>query len=1297
MATVTVLRPSATSSGVGWTAEPSGTLHGVTSDDNDATAAEWSGDGSALILQTPIDSPPAGERRHLVRLRARGEDGAAWWAVRLASGSLVAGAAGNFGASPETVAGSWGAGAPPDGSTILSTYVTGQTDGVRIVELYIDVDSRLAPTFTPQVLDGAGSSTTTVSDTATPTIRASAVDLDGLTARQFRYWVTLDGATVWDTGIVSGPPSNRVTTPLANGDYVANLQIWSTLGTNTAYASAVEQLAFTLAVGEIATPDAPTVTPEAPFYRVEVCGPDASEFDDYVSYIEVQRVDCPLGGYLFLPGTAGHASAPDVPDTVLYDWDTDVEGWVGEGSTTVQRVTDPTHDGAGALEATMTMGAGFAELRFNDAAGPRDLSANGPTFGAWVLIPADAPGVDWQARMELQNDAFGWVPGPNFNPTPGEWTLITYTPDPALLADCRALGFAIGATDVNATQSIYVDTLVQGTLPFVDPPTDLEVTISARRDDGWRPAGDETLVAKYTTTGDNRSWRVSLDADGGGDPARAGRPYILWSPDGTLASAVSAFADERAPIDPDGRVTLRVFLDTDNGAGGWTVTFETMDETGAWVPLGNPVSGSGTTSLDVNSVNFTVGGYNAGGAERFTGRVYSLQIRDGRTGPLMVDTDFTSQVAGDPSFTDDLGNVWTIHPPAELVSSQTVTTVAMLGPLETDECAEWVDYTLPRSGQGRTCDHQPEPCCSYYRARTVARVDGSLLVSNWSDGWNPGIPRGLIFAWPGEVGDIPAGWDRVTALDGRYPKGIPNTITQPGLTGGSASHTHTTPGHTHPMDHTHIVTNTVSGAAVGTFNGSDGVVGTQGYPASHTHTTTPNTNASSGVVSGSASPGTSAVSNDPSRLEVVWIESDGNPLGVPPGGLGLMPDISPSGWETYADGTDRYLKGAAGGADGGTTAASQLANHTHSVNAHTHGGTSHTHTHANTNNTSGTLSFFAGANAATWISSHNHPVTVGSSTTAALNSASGGTSGQSGALNPPFRRLRLRENTLDFPDLPVGIIGLWRDSLGSIPEKFQLCDGTNGTPDMFGLYPRASDTDIGQSGGNLNAHTHTGASHTHTTTGHSHTRAAGAAATSPVNLASGGVATVLNTHTHTLPDTDAATPSVTNAGTGTLASVTSVEPLHEEVAFVQLMEEWGPPPAPPTFCLEWSDDEHLIRTLTPSGPIYAPVLGKFEWTRDRPFTAATGVNGTRFVTSAAPGGRNLHMVAAVESEEDLATLRAVLARPLVLISPSDASEVWAAPIAESVRIVKVGRIRQVTADFIGTGPEPGPQLADVGE
>lgn len=312
MGTITVLRPSATSSGVGWTPS-SGTLHGVTSDDSDLTYATWSGDGSALILATPVDAPPVGERRHQVRLRARGEDGNAWWAVRLPTGSLVAGASALFGASPETVTGSWGTGAHTSGSIVLYTYVTGQTDGVRITELYIDVDSRLPPTFNPQILDGSGAATTTISDTAQPTIRADALDLDGLAARRYRFWVTLDGSVVWDTGEISGSPVNKQTAPLDNGVYIAHLQVWSTLSTDTPYDSGEQTLEFTVSVDVIPVPDQPVVTPQLPMYLVQVCAPDVSGFDGAVGWVEIQRVDCPHGGYLLLPGTPGaYASTSDV-------------------------------------------------------------------------------------------------------------------------------------------------------------------------------------------------------------------------------------------------------------------------------------------------------------------------------------------------------------------------------------------------------------------------------------------------------------------------------------------------------------------------------------------------------------------------------------------------------------------------------------------------------------------------------------------------------------------------------------------------------------------------------------------------------------------------------------------------------------------------------------------------------------------------------------------------------------------------------------------------------------------------
>lgn len=1099
-----------------------------------------------MILGTPVDAPPAGEKRHQVRLRARGEDGDAWWAVRLASGMLTAGASAQFSSSPGTVAGSWGFGAPADGSTVLYTYVTGQSVGVKINELYLDVDSREAPTFTPQILDGSGTATTTISDTTQPIVRASAIDLDDLNARQYRYWVTLNGAIVWDTGITSGAAVNRQTSPLDNGSYVMHGQIWSTLGQNTSYPGDEQTLAFTVSVGTVDQPDNPTVdqVDGTPFYSIEACAPFVDDLDGGVGWLEIQRVDCPVGGYLSLPGSPGAYAS---------------------------------------------------------------------------------------------------------------------TPNPGVL------------------------------------PGDLEIIVTAGRDDDWRPPGNDTLAAHYDSGSNQRSWRLNVDSIGDDDPALVGRPLLSWSTDGT-SSLTFAGATERIPIDPYGVGRLRVLLDVDNGAGGWTVTFYSRETDEAdWVQLGEQITGSGITSLfNASAVPYSAGAWYATGTpnELFTGRIYDLRVRNGSAGTVIVDADFTDHLDGTRTFTDDAGRDWTVYGSAALYSPTSTVSVAMLGPLETAECASYVDYTLPRSGVGASCDHDPVSCCSYYRARTVGREDGDLRISDWSDAFDPAVPAGLIVMWPDTALSIPTGWDRVSALDGKYAKGIATNATEPGSTGGAATHTHAIGTHTHDTSHTHgHSTNT--GSASGTVNSTPNAAGTANALSSHTHTRP--TTGSATVVSGSTTPGIGTVDNDPARLTVIYIESDGTPLGVPDGAISLMPDVTVTGWTNYANGADRFFKGAAAAGDGGATAASALDAHNHTVAAHTHTGTAHTHTSANTGAFSSANSLTATGQQALSATSHTHPITINSASSQALASGGSGNSGNSaGTNNPPYRNLRIRENVSGSVSLPVGLICAWRGALGAIPDHWQLCDGTNGTLDMAGRYPRGAVSLVGQTGGNALPHTHTSPSHTHTTTGHAHTETIGAATTTSAAVSTTNTVNVVTAaHVHSASDTNSTTPTVASTSSGTLPDQTT-EPVHEEVAFVQLMEEPTPPPDPSTFCLSWSEDEHLIRTEGPDGPMWAPVLGKFEWTKDRPFTAASGVNGSRFVTSAAPGERNLSMTAAVENEADLATLHAILARPLVLISPSDASEVWAAPVAESVRVVKIGRIRQVTASFIGTGPQPAPQLADVG-
>ena len=75
--------------------------------------------------------------------------------------------------------------------------------------------------------------------------------------------------------------------------------------------------------------------------------------------------------------------------------------------------------------------------------------------------------------------------------------------------------------------------------------------------------------------------------------------------------------------------------------------------------------------------------------------------------------------------------------------------------------------------------------------------------------------------------------------------------------------------------------------------------------------------------------------------------------------------------------------------------------------------------------------------------------------------------------------------------VPTGCILIWSGSAGSIPSGFQLCDGTNGTPDLRNSFVLGAGNSyvVGQTGGSADAvlasHTHTATS-TVTDPGHQH-------------------------------------------------------------------------------------------------------------------------------------------------------------------------------------------------------------------
>ncbi|CAM5721174.1 hypothetical protein ACTFBT_16060 [Streptomyces microflavus] len=178
--------------------------------------------------------------------------------------------------------------------------------------------------------------------------------------------------------------------------------------------------------------------------------------------------------------------------------------------------------------------------------------------------------------------------------------------------------------------------------------------------DGYR---EEThLAGRYETTGNQRSWLLSLVPNG---------LRFIWSPDGTFTNIVTATSTAPVPAYSGQRLCLRVTLDVNNGSGGKTVTFYTGQQlTGRWQPLGAPVTTAGTTSLyNASSEGIQLGAVPDYSGLRARGRLHRLQVRNGIDGMLAVNMDTaTAADPGDTSFTDATGLVWTIRDSATLTN-----------------------------------------------------------------------------------------------------------------------------------------------------------------------------------------------------------------------------------------------------------------------------------------------------------------------------------------------------------------------------------------------------------------------------------------------------------------------------------------------------------------------------------------------------------------------------------------------------------------------------------------------------
>lgn len=201
----------------------------------------------------------------------------------------------------------------------------------------------------------------------------------------------------------------------------------------------------------------------------------------------------------------------------------------------------------------------------------------------------------------------------------------------------------------------------------LDVTGDIDIRMGIRPDD-WTPANDSVLAAKYTISGDQRSWALRL--------LTSGKLIFNWSPTGTFAALISVSSTSSVPIPPEhsGHVFVRVTVDVDNGNSGHTIIFYyATDFDGPWTQLGSPVTRSGTTSIFASTATLEIGaGDNGGviftGGARFSGDVTRFELRNGINGTAVANPDFTARSPGDTSFVDAAGRTWTVQSTAKIAT-----------------------------------------------------------------------------------------------------------------------------------------------------------------------------------------------------------------------------------------------------------------------------------------------------------------------------------------------------------------------------------------------------------------------------------------------------------------------------------------------------------------------------------------------------------------------------------------------------------------------------------------------------
>lgn len=198
----------------------------------------------------------------------------------------------------------------------------------------------------------------------------------------------------------------------------------------------------------------------------------------------------------------------------------------------------------------------------------------------------------------------------------------------------------------------------------LDLTSDLDLRADITMTD-WTPGSFQIIVAKYLSTGNQRSYYMGI--------LTGGQIAIGWSTNGT--TEIFRQSTIAPPKGLTGRLAVRATLDIDNGAAGHTATFFTAPTmNGPWTQLGEPVVTAGVTTVFASTSVLQVGGIDNGTGALFNGTVHSVEVRNLINGTIVANPVFESRTDGTTSFADVTGKTWTVNGTAYIANEAAIAT-----------------------------------------------------------------------------------------------------------------------------------------------------------------------------------------------------------------------------------------------------------------------------------------------------------------------------------------------------------------------------------------------------------------------------------------------------------------------------------------------------------------------------------------------------------------------------------------------------------------------------------------------